>query len=405
VEFIKKMEEMVKNEEVSGISAFIVKNNEVIFNGFSGYSFIDGEKLEKIKKNTKFRIASISKLVTAIGFMKLVEEKKVSLEEDVSKYLGFELRNPNFPSIIITPEMLLSHTSSLRDSNNYAAPMPYSMGDFFCEGGAFYEEGGHFSSDENERPREYFTYANINFSLIASIIENVSQIRFDQYMKKNIFDVLSMDASYNVRDFGVNIDDVGVLYKKRNGEWIPQVDDYRGKIPKICWHNDIDEHYGNYSLYEYNIGSNGTLFSPYGGLRVSAEDLGKIMIMLMNQGKYKGKQFLKEETIKLMEKPYWIYNGNNGNSENELMCCYGMSVHHLTGIYKDKYFKDHKNNLMGHFGIGYGLLSGMFYNSKDKTGIVYLIPGRGKGFKEIKGKYTAFTTLEENLFETLNEIL
>jgi CubicO group peptidase (beta-lactamase class C family) len=403
VELIKKnMEEIIKKEEVPGISILIIKNNKIVFNEFSGYRFIDEKKYKKIRKDTKFRTASISKLITAIGFMKLLEEKKISLEEDISKYLGFKLRNPSFPDIKITPKMLLSHTSSLRDSNNYIAPMPYTMKDFFCEGGFFYENGAHFSKNKNEKPGEYFNYSNINFSLIASIIENASQTRFDQYMKKNIFDVLSMEASYNVRDFGKNIDNIGVLYKK-NGDWIPQIDDYRGQLPKVSWHTSADN-FESYDIDKYELGSNGTLFSPYGGARASVEDLGKIMMMLMNGGKYQGKQILKEKTIKLMEKPYWTYNGNNGNNENGLMCCYGMSIHHLTGEYNDKYFKNHKNNLMGHIGIGYGLLSGFFYNSKNKTGIVYQISGREKDYKAIKGKYSAFTILEENLFKTIENI-
>ena len=57
------------------------------------------------------RVASVSKMVTAIGVMKLVDEGKIDLASDVSRWLGWRLRNPNFPDRPITLSMLLSHTA------------------------------------------------------------------------------------------------------------------------------------------------------------------------------------------------------------------------------------------------------------------------------------------------------
>ena len=65
------------------------------------------------------RIASISKLVTTIAVMRLVEQGKLHLDADVSKQLGWRLRNPAFPNRPITLRMLLSHTSSLTDAAGY----------------------------------------------------------------------------------------------------------------------------------------------------------------------------------------------------------------------------------------------------------------------------------------------
>ena len=67
----------------------------------------------------KMRVASISKLVVAIGVMRLVEQEKADLDADVSGYLGWTLRNPNHPTQIITLRQLLSHTSSVRDAGKY----------------------------------------------------------------------------------------------------------------------------------------------------------------------------------------------------------------------------------------------------------------------------------------------
>ena len=73
-------------------------------------------------RDTLYRIASISKLVTTLGVMRLVEEGRLALDTDVGEYLGWRLRNPHFPETPITVRMLLTHTSSLRDDGGYSWP-------------------------------------------------------------------------------------------------------------------------------------------------------------------------------------------------------------------------------------------------------------------------------------------
>ena len=69
------------------------------------------DKHTPLIRNTRLRVASVSKMFTVFGVMQLVEAGKIDLDEDVSRYLGFELRNPNFPDEKITVRMLASHTS------------------------------------------------------------------------------------------------------------------------------------------------------------------------------------------------------------------------------------------------------------------------------------------------------
>ena len=66
-------------------------------------------------EDTIYRIASISKVIVALGAMKLVEEGKLDIYEDVSKYLGFSLRNPNYPDKKITLEQIMTQSSSITD--------------------------------------------------------------------------------------------------------------------------------------------------------------------------------------------------------------------------------------------------------------------------------------------------
>ena len=73
-----------------------------------------------VSDSTRYRIASISKLVTAIGIMQLYEQNLFDLDDDVSTALGFTFRNPAFPNTPITYRMVLSHTGSFQDGTGYS---------------------------------------------------------------------------------------------------------------------------------------------------------------------------------------------------------------------------------------------------------------------------------------------
>src|SRR5207248_8324268 len=82
-------------------------------------SFADGiadpQSGRRVTADDPVRVASVSKMVVAIGVMKLVEAGKLDLTSDVSRWLGWSLRNPSFPGRPITLRMLLSHTGSVRE--------------------------------------------------------------------------------------------------------------------------------------------------------------------------------------------------------------------------------------------------------------------------------------------------
>lgn len=402
----KEMEELVTSGEAAGIAVVIMDSGSVVFEHSCGMSGAE----RGMESEDKFRIASISKLVTTIGFMRLVEDGRISLDEDISPYLGFELRNPWFREVAITPAMLLSHTSSIRDRDYYTAPMPCTMRDFFCEGGRYYEDGGHYGR-EQEKPGEYFTYANLNFGIIAAVIEKITGKRFDVYMREEVFQRLGIEASYNVRDFGSDIGRVGVLFRKKYGVWVPQVDDYEGKLPETSWYtyaigDDLlkkEEKEIVPGIEEYEPGDNGTLFSPHGGLRISAGDLAKIMGMLIERGVYQGKSYLRRETVELMEGILWEYEGENGDNMQGLMKAYGLSVHHLREDDVEEGLK-YLAGYRGHTGEAYGMVSAMFYHPDLNRGFVYYITGSGRPLEEVTGRKSAFTSWEEGLLEKIKGI-
>ncbi len=112
---------------LASLAVVVVADNQIVHECSLGNRWIDPldpARSLPLTSETSFRVASISKLVTALAVMQLVERGLVGLDRDVGDYLGFVLRNPHFPATPITTRMLLSHTSSLRDGDLYTAALP-----------------------------------------------------------------------------------------------------------------------------------------------------------------------------------------------------------------------------------------------------------------------------------------
>ena len=176
--------------KVPGLGVIIFKDGAEIYSKFLGRRVI-GETSKPVTRQTRFRVASVSKMFTVFSIMQLVEQGRLNLDEDVSTYLNFPLRNPHFPQKKITARMLASHTSTLRDGTIYSIPPEISVAEFFSPAGKFWEGGAHFSSKEN-----YFEYCNLNYGLLGTIIEKVSGKRFDIYQRENILSQLETRADY-----------------------------------------------------------------------------------------------------------------------------------------------------------------------------------------------------------------
>ena len=111
------LQAMMKKMDVVGLSVVVVKKGEIIYTHSFGLKSIENN--EPLTDEHIFRIASISKSFSATSIMQLAEAKKLSLEDDFSNLVGFKIRNPKYPNTVITLKMVMSHTSSINDSQGY----------------------------------------------------------------------------------------------------------------------------------------------------------------------------------------------------------------------------------------------------------------------------------------------
>ena len=378
----------------------VVRAGRILFSDAVGKKYLDGTKADG---DTKYRIASISKLITAVGVWQLIEQGLVDPDADASGYVGFPLRNPNHPDTPITVRMLMSHTSSIRDGGvpgSYNIPYGHHICEFFTEGAAHYMP--RCWAPAEEAPGKYFAYCNMNYCLLGSVVENVSGQRFDLYMTDHIFSPMGLSCSYNVSAMPEDVrSQVGTIYRKLdeagrndpvNGTWTAQCDDFTVGYP----HDD----YAGYA-----IGTNGSLFGPMGSLRISIRELCELMLMFCNGGSYRGIRILKPETLDRMFTPVWTYDpaACNGDTCGNSMFCYGMGPQILLNGAGDRAVQDQDLPFAGHSAAAYGLFGGMFFDRKGGNGLIYIAAGTGSDWDQYPGTYSSFYGWEEKLLTAAAE--
>ena len=400
------MESVIDRDDgrsLAGLAVEAIRDGEVVYRYADGRRFIDNNNPERdlpFETDTRVRVASVSKTFVAVGIMQLVEQGKIDLDTDVSDYLGFELRNPSFPDTAITCRMLLSHTSSIRDGNRYSIALGHTLRECFEPQGAYYEDGAHFAGKE-QKPGEYFSYANLNYGVLGTLLEAVSGERFDRYMLEHVFRPMGVGASFHLSDFDESeMDKLAVIYRREyntygeaedDSGWVPQIDglDYRSLDADSVFVPDPKNEDGFIvaSVKNYVPGTNATIYSPHAGLRISADELAECVRMFMNDGTVNGNQILTPESVDTMFTPVWTWNGSEDNSNGDvwggLYACWGLGIQIITnGAYNngfgDNFLEDgfaQKLKLAGHYGNAYGGFSVFMLDRDAKAGFVYICNG------------------------------
>ena len=359
-------------------------------------SFADGiadsQSRRRVTADDPVRVASISKLGTAIGVMKLVEQGKLDLTSDVSKWLGWSLRNPSFPDRAITLGMLLSHTASVREhDDDYAIPLGGSLQAVMADPKNW--DPAHGPSDN------YFRYTNLNFPIVGSIVEKVTGERFDIWMRRNVLEPMKLDACYN---WPTCSDSMVARAAELDQGGKPVKDDLHGRRPDCPVQVNAGE---PCDLSRWHLGENGALFAPQGGLRISARGLSRIGRMLLNNGTLDGVQMLSSQSVETLLTQVWRFDGNNGVTDGGFYCSYGHATQQIPtpvpGCADDMGTRGAV--LVGHAGDAYGMKSGIWIDRARGLGIAYFVTGVPD--QAPRGPRTAFTAAETHAFRRTYALL
>ncbi|MCF8008788.1 MAG: beta-lactamase family protein [Halanaerobiales bacterium] len=262
------IESQMEEYKVPGVTISLVKDGEIIFKKGYGYYDLENNKLVD-PENTLFRPGSASKLFIWTAVMQLVEQNKLDLNTDINQYLDFKIPNQvvgiNKDKIKpITVLDLMNHTAGFEDkvvklfvlNKNDIKPLDQYL-------------------KENIPIRIFpvgqeMAYSNYGAALAAYLVQKVSNLNFDQYVKQNIFEPLKMNNSTFRQPIPEEISaESSYGYRYKNGSYIKDEFEY-------------------IQLY------------PAGSLSSTAQDMAKFMIAHLNNGSYLDQSILNPETIEFM---------------------------------------------------------------------------------------------------------
>ena len=338
---------------VMGLSVAVVKDNKIIYTQSFGTK--SRENNAPLTNDCIFRIASISKSFSATSIMQLAERKKLSIDQDVSELIGFKVRNPKFPETVITLRLMMSHLSSINDSQGY----------FSLDAINPAKNPNWAQSYSSYEPGKGYAYCNLNFNMIGAIIEKISGERFDQYVIKHVLDPLGLYGGYDVDGLDKSRFASIYEYKADSSKFILSEGAYASRAKEIS---------------NYAMGYTTPVFSPTGGMKISATDLAKYMLMHSNYGKHKGKRVISKKSAQQMQTALSAEEG------------YGFAIETTSKMIPSK-------TLKGHTGVAYGLFSAMFFQPEEKFGIVVISNGCAPGYSD--GYNTVIRKAVNCLYESL----
>jgi len=318
----KHFDAYVNEGKIPHISILAHKDGKEIYRHTYGHA--DIESKTKLNKDSIFRIYSMSKPVTGVAIMQLVEQGKLRLADKVSLYIpGFKntkVLNLEYQDYMVKPKReitirdLLTHTSGLTYSWAGEGPVqqmyrkynirPYFFGALDSEMSKFPGDTCAFAATAASvpllhNPGEKWSYG-INMDILGCVVEVVSGLNFAQYLKENIFDPLEL----NSMGFAVKSKDNNsftTLYTSglfsRDGEIIGAAGGNPADLMFSKELRQIDPYLK--SPYQSNTSK---LYDGGSGLVSNIDDYAQFALMLMNKGELNGVRILSESSVELMSK-------------------------------------------------------------------------------------------------------
>lgn len=272
--------------------------------------------------DTVYRVASVTKHVTALCCYRLHEAGKINLDADVDAYLPCSLRHPKKPDLPVTLRRLISHTAGIHDGTLYNASL------FKGEKLSQMMQGDSFT----ENPTA-FEYSNLGAGIVACVLEGMLQKSFEEIMQETVFGPLKVRATFLPQKVEGELADAWRILPPSKQANYDAAARRAQPLPKLSV--DTEHHY---------------LWSQ-GNLCISAPDLAKIGVEMMKE---------RYAPLRKMVAPFGAR-------------AYNLSMGLGTFIVEDKEICPQK--VYGHQGLAYGAVHGLFYDPAAKKGVVVLTSG------------------------------
>lgn len=306
----KITKENFQKYKLPSLCMVVVKGGKIIYENALGYADVKN-KVKADVNSSVYRIGSTSKLFTETAIMQLYEQGKIDLKEDANKYLG-DIKIKNKFAKKVTVENLLTHTSGI-DEATFSYTAAKTQNDMI----SLSEYLKKHKPIVTTEPGKVCLYSNIGLDLLGHIIENVSGMKYEAYIQKNIFNILGMQNS-------------------------------KASLPL----NNMTKNYDSLTKTGYVYYND----SPAGGINSTPLDISKFMMAHLQKGIYKNNKILKESTVKLMQEHHF------SNDKNLCGVGYGFWEKNING-----------KRIISHEGaLSVGYFDDMLLDTEDNLG-VYIV--------------------------------
>lgn len=275
-EMDERVDEVFRSMETVGGAFVVAQHGEIVYERYYGIQ----QKTTRVPvtEKTYFKCASVTKLVTGIGLMKMMDEGLLDPDEDISTYLGYTVRNRSFMDTPITLRILMSHTAGLVENASFSRQSSRlsEMIDVNQKAGA------NFKKDV--RPGSEYVYSNFGAGITGSIIESVTGMDVSSYMRKTVFAPLGIDAAYSASQIS-EPEYIAALYNKDGSLYAAPSYMLRQQYTQEArpdWH------------YRKTIGS----------LLIRPRDLARLGIALCGDGTVEGQRVISEDAVMAMRQEH-----------------------------------------------------------------------------------------------------
>lgn len=329
--------------KTSGAVVVAAKDGEIVYHYDYGYAYKRDK--DPVTPDTYFKLASTTKLVSAIRVMQLVEQGLLDLDAPIGDYLGFTVRNPRYKAVPVTLRQLMSHTSSLSEKGGYSRERPL---DEFLDA-----ELNLWGSWEEWAPGSRYKYCNFGAGLMGSLMELVTGKDINTCVSEGVFGPLGIDAAYHISlldepDKAATVyNEVGDYYKGREA------------YMREAWEPEINPN------KHYNI--------TIGALWMRGDDLCRLGIALCEGGEVDGVRLLEEDTVRLM------MSSQKGLGDVTVDSPYGLCVNRVTNLLEDRM-------LYGHQGLSDGILSNLYFDPETHFVFAMITNGSSTNMQDHIGK-------------------
>jgi CubicO group peptidase (beta-lactamase class C family) len=264
--------EALETDDLRGAVLLVARHGKVVLHEAVGWR--DKENRLPMERDTLFRMASNTKPVVAAAILMLADEKKLSLDDNVRRYIpSFD----NYRAGSIKIKHLLSHTSGMRIPVIFYSPLIQRSADhpnapsLVDEVSRFGEVGAEFP------PGTTYSYNNPGFNTLGAIVEIVSGQPLENFLRERIYEPLGMTVTSN-HESKSPAEKMSVVYERKDGQW------------SVKWKPGDEPDY--------------PFVRASGGMISSAADYVRFCQMFLNGGEFDGKRLLAEASVRVATFPH-----------------------------------------------------------------------------------------------------